>query len=103
MAYLVQLLLPLSNNEGRPFEHDLYAATRLELTRRFGVVTTYMRAPARGLWQNDEGRVDRDDIVIFEVMLEDLERDWWRQYRESLRTRFEQDALVVRFMPMETL
>lgn len=103
MAYLVQLLLPLNDNDGKPFEHDLFAATRFELTVRFGGVTTYMRAPARGLWQNDAGRIDRDDIVIFEAMIEELDREWWHSYRESLRKRFEQDELVVRFLPMETL
>ena len=103
MSYLVQLLLPLNDQEGRPFEHDLFAATRFELTVRFGGVTTYMRAPARGLWQNDTGRIDRDDIVIFEVMVGELERDWWRRYRESLRQRFAQDELVVRVLPMEMM
>ena len=103
MAYLAQLLLPVNDNAGKAFPNDLFAATRFELTVRFGGVTTYMRAPARGLWQAEDGRIDRDDIVIFEVMVDDLDRDWWRTYRESLRRRFEQDELVIRVLPIETL
>lgn len=102
MAYLVQLLLPVQDNEGRPFGEDVLGPTRQELIDRFGGVTAYLRAPARGLWQGDDG-VDRDDIVIFEVMVEELDRSWWGRYREQLRQRFRQDELVVRALSMDRL
>ena len=103
MAALVQMLLPLSDKTGNPCPHELFAATRLELAERFGGVTAYMRSPARGLWKDDEGRIERDDIVIFEVMVEELNRDWWRALRESLRIRFEQDELIVRALDIDLL
>ena len=102
MAYLVQLLLPVQDNAGRPFGEEVLGPTRQELVDRFGGVTAHLRAPARGLWKGDAG-LDRDDIVIFEVMIEELDRPWWASYREQVRQRFRQDELVVRALPMDLL
>lgn len=103
MNHLVQILLPLYDNNGQAFKQDLFAATRGELIEAFGGVTAYMRAPARGLWKSDEGDVTRDDIVIVEVMAEAIDAVWWRQYRTTLERRFDQDTLVVRVLPITTL
>ena len=67
-----------------------------ELPERFGGLTAYARAPAAGLWQEASGRTQRDDIVVYEVMVETLEPPWWTQYRRRLEARFAQDELVVR-------
>ena len=66
--YLVQILLPLYDNEGHEFEAAEYVRLRHELADRFGGVTAYTRAPARGVWKDETGGTSRDDIVIFEVM-----------------------------------
>jgi hypothetical protein len=94
--YLIHILLPVYDNDGRAFGEEPFAATRAELTERFSGLTAHMRAPARGLWKTEEGDVQRDDIVIFEVMSDALDRAWWRQYRVTLETRFRQEAIVVR-------
>jgi hypothetical protein len=94
--YLIQLLLPLYNNAGERFPKKLYGQVRDELFDRFGGLTAYTRAPASGLWQADEERTVRDDLVIYEVMVEDLDEKWWRDYRSELEKRFRQEALVVR-------
>jgi hypothetical protein len=95
-AYLVQLLLPLYERAGAAIPPELFAQTRQELTDQFGGMTAYMHAPARGLWKTDDGTVARDDIVVFEVMVDELDRDWWDAYRQRLEGRFRQDAIVVR-------
>jgi len=100
---LVQILLPQYDNDGEPFPQHLFAATRQELVDRFGGLTAYVRAPARGVWQADDGTVARDDIVIFEVMADELERDWWKAFRGRLETRFRQEELIVRAMGVERL
>jgi hypothetical protein len=94
--YLVQILLPVNDNQGQHFEPDDFVQLRAELADRFGGVTTYMRAPARGLWKDDTGETTRDDIVIFEVMTSDLDRDWWAGFRKDLEGRFRQDSVIVR-------
>ena len=94
--YLIQILLPLYDNEGQPFAAADYVKLRTELADRFGGVTAYTRAPARGVWKDDAGETTRDDIVIFEVMVDRLDRDWWAAFRTTLEHRFRQDSLIVR-------
>jgi hypothetical protein len=93
--HLVQLLLPLYSNSGVPFEQKRFIEVRNELVDRFGGITAYTRAPVNGLWQESE-RIVRDDLIIYEIMVETLEEDWWRQYRALLENRFQQESLVVR-------
>jgi hypothetical protein len=101
--YLIHVLLPVNANDGRPFDDAVFAPTRAELTEQFGGLTAHLRAPARGLWKTGQGEVSRDDIVIFEVMADSLDREWWQQYRVVLEARFEQDVVVVRAMPITVL
>jgi hypothetical protein len=97
MTYLVQILLPLYDNAGRAFEGREYVQLRTELADRFGGVTAYTRAPARGVWKDDAtGETQRDDIVIFEVMTDELNRAWWARFRTHLEERFRQDSIIVR-------
>src|SRR4051794_7171899 len=94
--YLVQILLPLFDNEGRRFHRDEYVRIHHDLAEQFGGVTSYMRAPAHGIWKGGSGETARDDIAIFEVMTARLELDWWSRFREEMETRFRQDHVVVR-------
>lgn len=99
----MQLLLPLAAPDGRRFDEGLYRQVARELTERFGGLTAYARAPAAGLWQQPEGRTQRDDIVVYEVMVRRLEPEWWAAYRKDLERRFEQEELVVRAQQIERL
>lgn len=102
MHHLVQILLPVYDNAGQPLGRELFAAVRQELVERFGGLTAYSRAPAQGLWSaggDGEAEVSRDDIVVYEVMVQDLDSAWWAHYRQSLCQRFRQQALMVRALP----
>ena len=101
--YLVQLLLPLYDNSGQRFDNAGFVRIMDELTDRHGGVTAYTRSPAEGAWREGGGAVDKDEVVMFEVMVDHLDRDWWSRYREALETRFAQDELVVRATAMERL
>ena len=101
--HLIQLLLPLYDNEGKAFPASHFAAVRSELTDRFGGLTAYTRAPAQGLWAEDGEPPQRDDIIVYEVMADTLDRSWWRSFRELLEQRFAQDELVVRSQQVERL
>lgn len=93
---LVQLLLPLYDAKGKRFPASAYDDVARELTERFGGLTAYVRAPAKGLWKEEPGKTRRDDIAVYEVMVESLDPAWWKSYRESLEKRFDQDEIVVR-------
>ena len=47
--------------------------------------------------------MDRDEVVIVDVMVETLDRDWWRGYAHELARAFRQQEVVVRALPMERL
>jgi hypothetical protein len=100
--HLIQILLPLADNDGRRFDSGAYRQVRNELAERFGGITSFTRAPARGMW-TEGGHTERDDIVVFEVMSRDLDRSWWEGYRAELERRFRQEAIVVRAIKVEML
>jgi hypothetical protein len=102
VTHLVEILLPLSDNDGRRFDRAAFARVREELVERFGGLTAFTRSPAEGVWEEGDGR-SRDEIVIFEVMADALDRAWWCSYREGLERRFRQDAIVVRARTVERL
>lgn len=93
--YLIQILLPLFDNEGTHFDPALYADVRNELNGQFGGLTAFSRAPAEGLWQ-DDGKTKHDDIIVMEVMAEGVDTEWWRRYRKTLEARFKQDVIIIR-------
>lgn len=101
--HLVELFLPLRDNRGQPFPAALYDTVRAELAARYGGVTAFTRAPASGLWEDDDGSVQRDDVVLFEVVVDHLDRGWWGRYRETLEARLRQDEVLVRATAVERL
>ena len=104
MSVLVQMLLPVRDDAGKPFPRELFEQIRHELTERFGGVTSYLRAPATGLWkQSAEAPPSRDEVVLFEVMSDALDRAFWLSYRDDLEIRLGQSALVVRAIEVERL
>jgi hypothetical protein len=102
-VFLIQILLPLRDNAGEPFGSAEFGRVRRELAERFGGVTFYARSPAVGIWKDDDGDEDRDEIVVAEVMAERQDREWWRTYRGELERRFRQEEMVVRSMTCESL
>jgi hypothetical protein len=101
---LVQLLLPLYDNDGNKQPEELFRRVRAELTARFGGLTEHTRAPARGLWQDDAtGRTNQDEIVVYEVMVDAIDRAWWGRYRETLEEAFRQKEMVIRAQSIDVL
>ena len=92
--HLVQLLLPLHDNDGRDFPPDHFTQVRAEFTERFGGVTAFIRSPAVGLWK-ESAEVNRDEVVMFEVLAGELDKGWWSTYRERLQKKFRQDEILI--------
>jgi hypothetical protein len=101
--HLIQLLLPIRDNSGKPFPRTHFDEIRGALTNQFGGVTAFLRAPAEGLWEEGKGQVAKDDIVILEVMADTLDREWWGAYRKRLEAHFQQEEVVIRASMMERL
>lgn len=102
--YLIELLLPLYDNEGQRLDRSLFSQVAGELTAAFGGLTAHTRAPATGLWKPDPAdSTTRDDIVIYEVMTASVDTAWWTAYRRKLETRFRQEHVLIRSVKVELL
>ncbi len=101
--HLVQLLLPVFDNDGLHQPLALFRTVSDELTERFGGLTAFTRAPAEGRWQGESSGTTHDEITVFEVMTDSLDRDWWQSYRRELERRFRQDEIVIRAQEIEKL
>ncbi|HEX6559093.1 MAG TPA: hypothetical protein VF021_06505 [Longimicrobiales bacterium] len=101
--HLVQILLPVRDNDGKAYDKSLFDEVRSDLAAHFGGVTAFTRAPASGLWENKDGQMIRDDVVIFEVMVDRLEREFWRLYRMELQQTFRQETIAVRAQRIDLL
>ncbi|WP_407290810.1 hypothetical protein [Stutzerimonas zhaodongensis] len=101
--HLINLFLPLYDNDQRALPKALFAEVRDELVNEFGGLTAHSRAPVDGLWQEDGRRAVRDDLVIYEVMTAELDRAWWSEFRASLETRFRQEHILIRVQAVEVL
>ena len=93
--HLIQMLLPLHDNQKRKFPANYFADVRTTLTERFGGVTAFVRSPALGLWKEDKDEITRDEVIMFEVMADELEKEWWAAYRNQLQERFRQDEILI--------
>jgi hypothetical protein len=103
-THLVQVLLPLADNDGHPLSQTLFQVVAEELVRSFDGLTAYTRAPAKGLWKKKtKPEHVQDDIIIYEVMTEKLDRKWWKDYRGTLEARFRQQQIIIWVQEIEQL
>ncbi len=100
---LIQILLPVYNQQNEVFPTETFNHIRQELTDKFGGITTYSRAPATGLWKENEQKTVKDDIMVYEVMAETLDKDWWQNYKSQLESIFQQDEILIRTWEIQVL
>lgn len=100
---LIQLLLPVYNKQKELFPANIFDSIRQELTDTFGGITTYSRAPATGLWKENEQKTVKDAIVVYEVMAETLDGEWWRNYKRQMEELFQQDEILIRTWEIQVL
>ena len=102
MPHLVQILLPTKDNQGKDHAGGLLQSLVHEVTTIHGGATAYLRSPGTGLWQ-DEGKVVEETVVVVEVLVRRLNRDWWRRYRKHLEEALRQQEVMVRATKVKTL
>jgi hypothetical protein len=103
-VHLVQILLPLYDNQGNALPQLEFRRVSSELSHRFGGLTAFTRAPAEGVWrESGSAQPTHDEIVVFEVMTDALDRAWWADYRRDLERRFRQEEIVIRAQEIEQL
>jgi hypothetical protein len=102
VPYLVEVFLPLDRGDGSEVPTDEIEGLIAGLADRFGGATAYNRSPADGVWK-PRGKTIRDRIVIVEVMVDDLDRGWWGNYRRRLEAAFEQEQMLIRAVLVERI
>ncbi|HZW19846.1 hypothetical protein [Noviherbaspirillum sp.] len=101
--FLIQIFLPLYDNDGNAQPQALFGQVRDELIARFGGLTAHSRSPAHGLWQEQDGATVRDDLVVYEVMADNIDEAWWPTFRQRLEQGFRQESIVVRALTIRLL
>jgi hypothetical protein len=56
--YLIEILLPLRDNDGHPFHARDYQSLRDQLTDHFGGITAFTRTPAEGETRDAGGKCE---------------------------------------------
>lgn len=100
---LVEIFVPCRYPDGRDIPGEFFTRLTAQLTEKFNGTTAFLRSPAEGAWVNEQGHCDHDEIVIFEVLVEDLDRDWWSEFRLGLELELDQKKLLIRATTIECL
>jgi hypothetical protein len=101
-VHLIQILLPVRDNDGKPFGPHPFEEIAWNLSKTFGGITAYNRAPAEGRWETS-GKTQHDDVLVVEVMVETLDAAWWATFRRELEVTFRQHRVIVRATPITLL
>lgn len=95
-SYLVQIL-PKQSGNGQCIGKEWFDGFLQELTDKFGGATSFLRSPGQGLWQSGGG-TEKDSIAVIEVMVERLDRVFWRSLVWHIRCVKLIDGSSVRFI-----
>ena len=98
-----EILLPRRFNDGRPVPEELVAETLLELESQFGAVTCETQA-IRGLWRHDQDLYADDLLRVFVDAPDDADsREFFKDFKEHLKARFDQLEIWLTTYPIEIL
>lgn len=85
------------------FRHLIFLQSKTSSRIFFGGLTAFTRSPALGRWEVTPDEVVQDEIAVFEVMANELNRKWWGEYRRQLETLFQQQRIIIRVHEIEIL
>jgi hypothetical protein len=100
IARCYNIYLPLKYNDGTEIGIEKYEEVENELLDQFGGVTSVRQEnPLRGLWKSEES-VYYDEIVVFTVIDLTFDRSdegyrFFRNYKEILKERFQQEEILI--------
>jgi hypothetical protein len=94
-VYLIEAFLPLVFPDGEGVPSAIFELIQAELTEAFGGVTVYSRRPVTGVWKKDDD-TEMDVLIILEVMVKDVDKDWWKDFRRRVEALLHQDEVLIR-------
>ena len=98
-----EFLLPTRFNNGELVPPEALADTLLELETQFGAVSSESQTIA-GQWRH-EGQLYRDELVRVFVDVPDVDsnREFFLDFKERLKARFQQIDIWVTSYPLEVI
>ncbi|MBI4552266.1 MAG: hypothetical protein HY710_08385 [Candidatus Latescibacteria bacterium] len=98
-----ELLLPLYYNDGRPIEEEKFVETDEELVQAFGATSTET-VIVSGRWVY-QSTLYEDRLIRVRIDTADTpeNRTFFRQYKETLKTRFAQEDIWITAQQIEVI
>ena len=98
-----EILLPRRFNNDQLVPDELIADTLLELEARFGAVSAETQS-IRGMWRHED-QLYRDELILVFVDTLDVpeSREFFREFKERLKARFQQIDIWMTTYPIEIL
>jgi inorganic pyrophosphatase len=93
--FQIQLFIPIRDENGKPFPQKYFSGLNTELRETFGGFTVYSRSPATGKWKQDGEKTVTDELIVYEVLLSNPDRNYWTSLKERLERQFKQHELLV--------
>ena len=98
-----EVLLPTKYNDGRAVEDREFQQSWTEILDEFGAITIDIQ-PMAGKWTH-QGMLYEDELVRFVVDVEDTPRarEFFREWKETLKQRFDQLDVWIVGMPIDII
>jgi hypothetical protein len=98
-----EILLPRRFNDGQPVSDEIIADTLLELEERFGAVSSETQI-IQGLWRHED-QLYRDELirVFVDTSDEPESRQFFVEFKERVKARFQQIDIWMTTYPIEIL
>ena len=94
---LIQIFIPTADQEGSSFPPQHFEDLKKELTDQFGGVTIYARSPAKGIWKPDPVSEETDNMVIYEILVQEMNTTYWAELKSRLEGTFQQEEIMMRY------
>lgn len=102
-SYLVQLSLPLVNGAGKAFPQELFREVERDLTAQFSDTAVFTRAPLAVPSKGNSTVTPAEASITYEVTIQQVDQEWWREYRRVLHKRFREHPIDVKLGSMNAL
>ncbi len=98
-----EILLPLRFNDGQAIPDELIGDTLLDLRARFGAISVETQT-IQGTWSY-LGQEFRDDLVriFIDVANDDDARQFFTEFKEDLKQRFQQIDIWITTYPIDVI
>ena len=93
--FVVEVFLPLCDDDGWGIGNAKVIEVRRQLFDKFGGLTVKPRSPSQGYIREGKSPA-KDDLVVLEVTVPELDRAWWDAFKADLEQQFRQREIQIR-------